>query len=135
MIALARVAKNLTSSSEIAVTLGKLIKVPHITNSISVMSSELQNAGIISETIDEVVDLTQSDSDIEDEVEGEVNKILASVTKDLNKGNYPTHFYPLISPKNPYLFEFLRYRRAGSTYLKCHAGRSSRGCEAHKRLR
>lgn len=66
------------------------------------MSAEIQKAGLVSVSIEEAVDLAQSDSDLEEEVGDEIKKIITSVTADVKQGMLHLfgvvhlHFLPVV---------------------------------------
>ena len=58
-----------------------LVKLPQLTGTMTAMSAEMMKAGIMAEMVDETFEgLDAEDEELEDEAEGEVEKVLWEIT-------------------------------------------------------
>ena len=68
-------------SAEIMRVMNNLVKLPEIAETMQSLSKEMVKAGVIEEMVDDVFD--QEESDLDDEAEEEVDRVLAEITSDL----------------------------------------------------
>ncbi|RKP37859.1 Snf7 family, partial [Dimargaris cristalligena] len=77
--AMLKVAGQLSQSTQLMRQVNSLVKMPQIAAAVQEMSREMMKAGIISEMMEDTLDMLDED-DVEDEAEEEVNKILFEIT-------------------------------------------------------
>ncbi|KAJ1985847.1 Vacuolar protein-sorting-associated protein 24 [Dimargaris cristalligena] len=91
--AMLKVAGQLSQSTQLMRQVNSLVKMPQIAAAVQEMSREMMKAGIISEMMEDTLDMLDED-DVEDEAEEEVNKILFEITDGLLGQAQPTKTIP-----------------------------------------
>ncbi|CAG8474613.1 3966_t:CDS:2 [Paraglomus brasilianum] len=81
-LAVLKVSGALQKSTDIMKMVNQLARLPEISQAMQELSMEMTKAGIIDEMIEDTFE-TLEESDVEDEAEAEVNKILFEVTNGL----------------------------------------------------
>lgn len=75
-----KITGTLQRSTEILKMTSSLIKLPELNATMREMSAEMSKAGIMDEMLDDVMDTEDLDEEEEQEAEGEVEKVLFSIT-------------------------------------------------------
>ncbi|KAJ1550133.1 Charged multivesicular body protein 3, partial [Nowakowskiella sp. JEL0078] len=78
-LATVKLAGSLKKSTEIMKLVSGLMKLPEMSRTMAEMQKEMIKAGVIEEMIQDTIEL-QDDEDLEEEAEGEVNKVLYDIT-------------------------------------------------------
>lgn len=79
-LATVRLAGNLQKSTEVMKSMQNLIKVPEVARTMQELSKEMMRAGIIEEMLDDTMSAVEDEDELEEEAQGEVDKILWEVT-------------------------------------------------------
>lgn len=74
-LATLRVAGSLQKSTEVMQAMQSLVKLPEIAAVMRDMSKEMMRAGIIEEMLEETMDSVEDTEDLEEEAQGEVDKV------------------------------------------------------------
>ena len=74
-LATLRVAGALQKSTEVMQAMQNLVKLPEIAGIMREMSKEMMKAGIIEEMLDETMDSLEDTEELEEEAQGEVDKV------------------------------------------------------------
>jgi len=88
-LAQVRIAGALSSSTDVMKAMQQLVKLPEIQKTMMEMSREMMKAGIIEEMLEDTMEGLGDEEELEEEVQGEVDKILAELT-DGKLGEAPT---------------------------------------------
>lgn len=89
---------SLQKSTEVMVAMQKLVRLPEIADTMRNMSREMTKAGILEEMIEETMESLDDTEGIEEEAQGEVDKVLWELT-DGKLGEAPA--VPLSTPAEP----------------------------------
>lgn len=76
-----RVAGSLSKSTEVMQAMQSLIRVPEVAQTMQAMSKEMMKAGIIEEMLDDTMDVFEDTEEMEEEAQGEVDKVLWELTE------------------------------------------------------
>lgn len=76
----------------------RLVRLPEIADTMREMSKEMTKAGILEEMIEETMESLEDTDQVEEEAQGEVDKILWELT-DGKLGEAPS--VPIATPSNP----------------------------------
>ena len=79
-LATIKVAGCLQKSAEVMKTMQQLVKLPEIQKTMMEMSREMMKAGIIEEMLEDTMETVTESEDLEEEAQGEVDKILFELT-------------------------------------------------------
>merc|ERR1712004_457860 len=79
-LAQVRIAGALSSSTDVMKAMQQLVKLPEIQKTMMEMSREMMKAGIIEEMLEDTMEGLGDEEELEEEVQGEVDKILAELT-------------------------------------------------------
>uniref|UniRef100_T1IIU6 Charged multivesicular body protein 3 n=1 Tax=Strigamia maritima TaxID=126957 RepID=T1IIU6_STRMM len=79
-LATARLAGTLQKSTEIMKGMQSLVRVPEVAHTMNELSKEMMKAGIIEEMLDDTLSAMDDQDELEEEAQGEVDKILWEVT-------------------------------------------------------
>lgn len=93
-----KVSGSLAKSTEVMQAMQRLVRLPEIADTMREMSREMTKAGILEEMIDETMESLEDSEEIEEEAQGEVDKILWELT-DGKLGEAPS--VPLATPSDP----------------------------------
>nr|ACO15577.1 Charged multivesicular body protein 3 [Caligus clemensi] len=74
-----RLAGTLSKSTEVMVCMQKLVKLPEIASTMQELSKEMVKAGIFEEMMEDVMD--NEPEELEDDVQNEVDKVMAELTE------------------------------------------------------
>jgi len=88
-LAQVKIAGALSSSTDVMKAMQQLVKLPEIQKTMMEMSREMMKAGIIEEMLDDTMEGLGDEEELEEEVQSEVDKILAELT-DGKLGEAPT---------------------------------------------
>lgn len=80
-LAVVRISGALEKSTQVMQSMQQVIKLPEIRATMMEMSKEMMKAGIIEEMIDDTMESVLDTDELEEEAEGEVEKILFQVTQ------------------------------------------------------
>jgi charged multivesicular body protein 3 len=94
--AVRKIEGSIKASVGIMKDVNTLIKLPELSMTMRNLSEELMKAGIIEEMVDDVL---PEDGDMEDEAEGEVDKVLGEILKDKKEPSLPAA--PVPAPEVP----------------------------------
>eukprot|EP01090_Pellita_catalonica_P021572 TRINITY_DN8111_c0_g1_i2.p1 TRINITY_DN8111_c0_g1~~TRINITY_DN8111_c0_g1_i2.p1 ORF type:complete len:108 (+),score=31.91 TRINITY_DN8111_c0_g1_i2:283-606(+) len=76
-----KVAQCMQKSAKVMKQMNALVRIPEIAETMQTLSREMARAGMIEEMTSEVLD--DLDSDMEDEADAEVDKVLAGIVGDM----------------------------------------------------
>jgi len=79
-LATIKVAGCLQKSSEVMKTMQQLVRLPEIQKTMMEMSREMMKAGIIEEMLEDTMESVTESEDMEEEAQGEIDKILFELT-------------------------------------------------------
>eukprot|EP00045_Choanoeca_perplexa_P001469 m.19821 g.19821 ORF g.19821 m.19821 type:complete len:210 (+) comp10963_c0_seq1:94-723(+) len=88
---MARVAGALSKSTEVMAMMSQLIRLPEIRATMMQMSREMTKAGLIEEMMEDTMDSVLDDSDVEEEAQEEVDKVLFELTDGLLGATTSSH--------------------------------------------
>eukprot|EP00730_Choanoeca_flexa_P003632 TRINITY_DN11461_c0_g1_i1.p2 TRINITY_DN11461_c0_g1~~TRINITY_DN11461_c0_g1_i1.p2 ORF type:complete len:211 (+),score=58.62 TRINITY_DN11461_c0_g1_i1:1997-2629(+) len=88
---MARVAGALSKSTEVMELMSSLIRLPEIRQTMMQMSREMTKAGLIEEMMDDTFESVMDDSDVEEEAQEEVDKVLFELTDGLLGATASSH--------------------------------------------
>lgn len=74
-LATLRVAGSLQKSTEVMQAMQNLVRLPEIAGAMRDMSKEMMKAGIIEEMLEETMDSIEDTEELEEEAQGEVDKV------------------------------------------------------------
>ncbi|ODV91017.1 hypothetical protein CANCADRAFT_115722 [Tortispora caseinolytica NRRL Y-17796] len=77
---LRKIQGTMKTSTDIMKDVNLLIKIPELTGTMQMLSSELMKAGIIDEMVTDSLEEIEEDDDVEEDAEAEISKILEEVT-------------------------------------------------------
>lgn len=98
--AIRKIGTSMQTSAAIMKDVNVLVRLPELMGTMQELNRELIKAGIVEETIDEMMPIGEMDVDEEEEVEGEVDKVLGEILKDkLGAGQTPST--ELVAPDVP----------------------------------
>lgn len=80
-LATLRVAGSLQKSTEVMQAMQSLVRLPEIAGVMRDMSKEMMKAGIIEEMLEETMDSIEDTEELEEEAQGEVDKVLWELTE------------------------------------------------------
>jgi len=90
-----KVSGSLQKSTEVMAAMQKLVKLPEIAATMQEMSREMTKAGILEEMIEDTMESLEDTDEIEEEAQGEVDKVLWELT-DGKLGEAPS--VPIAAP-------------------------------------
>lgn len=93
-----KVSGSLQKSTEVMAAMQRLVRLPEIADTMREMSKEMTKAGILEEMIEETMESLEDTDQVEEEAQGEVDKILWELT-DGKLGEAPS--VPIATPSNP----------------------------------
>lgn len=76
------ISNQMASSASLMREVNSLVRLPQLQNTMIELEKELMKAGIISEMIDDTMEAVDNDTEMEDEVNAEVNKIVEEYTTE-----------------------------------------------------
>lgn len=97
-LATIKVSGSLQKSTEVMAAMQRLVRLPEIADTMREMSKEMTKAGILEEMIEETMESLEDTDQVEEEAQGEVDKILWELT-DGKLGEAPS--VPIATPSNP----------------------------------
>jgi len=93
-----KVSGSLQKSTEVMQAMQRLVKLPEIADTMREMSREMTKAGILEEMIEDTFESLEDSEGIEEEAQGEVDKVLWELT-DGKLGEAPS--VPIATPSEP----------------------------------
>lgn len=97
-LATLKVSGSLQKSTEVMAAMQRLVRLPEIADTMREMSKEMTKAGILEEMINETMESLEDSEEIEEEAQGEVDKVLWELT-DGKIGEAPS--VPQATPSGP----------------------------------